>query len=68
MFGDYSSISKEKLLEDFILPYNMIRFAFWKDLSDSNVENKQSDTGLGDQLESYYKGPSEKKKKERERA
>lgn len=45
----------------------MIRFAFWKDLSDSNVENKQSDTGLGDQLESYYKGPSEKKKK-RERA
>lgn len=37
--GDYSLISNEKPFEDFKLSCNMIRFAFWKDLSGSNGEN-----------------------------
>lgn len=38
--GDHFPIGNEKLLEDFKLPCNMTRFAFWKDLSGSNTDNE----------------------------
>lgn len=40
MFEDYSTTHNEKSLEDFKLPCDMIRFAFWKALSGSNVDNE----------------------------